>query len=366
MFVSPSPHAGTPQYTHNLLNALADRGHTLALLGSVNYELAEYRRRYRLVEAIDRYHPSPSRFLAIARLVQELKPEIIHFQGAQQPAGYLAIWFALRTFSSARFVYTPQDVLPFREGRYSAAILRILYGRMSHVFLNAKQNRNAVEQLFGVDGSKISVLPMPDLLDFVRRDVTSTPPELPEDRCLILFFGQIMERKGVDTLLDAFARVVRMVPNIHLAIVGKAHMSLAPLEQQIRSLGISESVTLRPGYASFSEMAGYFERAHIVALPYRHGWNSGVLGSSFGYGKPVVATRVGGFEEVVVDGYNGLLVPPEDPHSLASAIERCVKSASLYQSLTEGARETSERSSWAEVARLTECRYREVWSRDNR
>ena len=365
LFVSPTAEAGTPQYAHNLMNALAERGHEVALLTGLGYELADFPRSYDLLEVIDRYRPHPRRLWAFAQYLRRLRPEIIHYQGAQRPATYLITWLALRLASKARFVYTPQDILPVRESSHHIHALRLFYGRMGHVFLNAEQNLTVATQLFRVERTRVSVLPMPDLLAFMR-DVghRRVEPCVPRDRKLILFFGQIQERKGIDVLLDAFPAVLQSVPDAQLAIVGKPYMDPEPLFDQIERLGLQERATVHPAYATFAEMAGYFERAHVVALPYRSGWNSGVLASAFGYGKPVVATRVGGFDEVVHDERNGLLVQPEDPVGLSEALTRLLTDNDLYRRACVGAAETAAQSSWGRVAELTEDRYRAVLTDD--
>lgn len=99
-------------------------------------------------------------------------------------------------------------------------------------------------------------------------------------------------------------------------------MDIIKLQQQIKRLGIEDSVLLIPRYLIFEEMAGQFSRAECIVLPYDRGRNSGVLTSAFGYQKPAVATDVGGFAEVIEDGKTGQLVPPQDPTALATALVR--------------------------------------------
>ncbi len=66
----------------------------------------------------------------------------------------------------------------------------------------------------------------------------------------------------------------------------------------------------------------YFDLADVVVLPYISATQSGVVQLAFGFGKPVITTRVGGLQEVVRDGYNGLVVPPQNEEALAEAIVR--------------------------------------------
>lgn len=63
-------------------------------------------------------------------------------------------------------------------------------------------------------------------------------------------------------------------------------------------------------YIPDDEMTRYFSWADLVVLPYRKSITSGIIATAYGFRKPVLATNVGGFHEIVKDGYTGKLVPP--------------------------------------------------------
>ncbi len=78
MFIAPAPRAGTVQYTHNLANALAERGHRVTLVTGLGFELADYPRRYRALEVFDRYRPRPGRLVKLLWHCLTFRPQIIH------------------------------------------------------------------------------------------------------------------------------------------------------------------------------------------------------------------------------------------------------------------------------------------------
>jgi D-inositol-3-phosphate glycosyltransferase len=356
LFIAPAPRAGTVQYAHNLANALVERGHRVTLVTGVGFELADYPRNYQALEVFDRYRPRPLRLCQFIRRCLTFRPQIIHLQGAQHPALYILLWALLRLLGHDFFVYTPQDVLPNSLRPYHIRAFRFLYARMRHVFLNEP----LVIEHFSVPRDRITVLPIADLTAFVRTRVTSEPPQIPAEARVILCFGLIEPRKGIHTLISAAPEVVRQVPNALLLIVGKPLMDIAPLERQLAELGLQERVRLVPRYVSFAQMAGYFTAAQLLVLPYESGWNSGVLASAFGFGKPVIATRVGGFDEVVNDESTGLLVPPKDPKALAQAIIRLLRDEALYARMVKNVQQTAGEISWEAIARMTEDRYVDV------
>lgn len=360
MFIAPAPRAGTIQYTHNLANALAERGHRVTLVTGVGFELAGYPRAYRALEVFDRYTPRPLRLCRLVWHCLTFRPHVIHLQGAQHPALYILLWAMLRLLGDASFVYTPQDVLPNSLRPYHVRAFRFLYARMRHVFLNAKQNEPLVIEHFSVPRDRITVLPIADLTAFVRDHVAGEPPELPPASRVVLCFGLIEPRKGIHTFLSAAPEVLRRVPDALMLIVGKPLMDIAPLRRQLAESGLQDRVRLVPHYVSFAQMAGYFAAARFLVLPYENGWNSGVLASAFGFGKPVIATRVGGFDEVVRDESTGLLVPPKDPGVLAQAIVRLLKDEALYARMVTNVRQAAAEISWDSIARITEARYAAV------
>ncbi|MFO0775087.1 MAG: glycosyltransferase family 4 protein [Nitrospiraceae bacterium] len=360
LFIAPAPRAGTLQYTHNLADALARRGHRVTVATGIGFELHAYRKAYEVHEVFDGLRPRPWRLLGFFWRYVAHAPHIVHFQGAQSPLIYVILWALLRLIGSATFVYTPQDVLPNTTRRYHRTALRFLYTKMRHVYLNAKQNESLVVEHFHVPPHRITVLPIADLTAFVRDSGECTPPDLPPDRTVVLCFGLIEPRKGIDTLLAAVPDIIRQKPNALILIVGKPLMDVTPHQRLIAEQHLHDHVHLRPGYVDFGEMAGYFAAAHMLVLPYESGWNSGVLASAFGFGKPVVATRVGGFDEVIVDGDTGLLVPPRDPASLAHAIVRMLHDKPLYAHMIQRVRETATAISWDAIAERTERSYMNV------
>lgn len=361
LMVVPAGIGGTLQYSHNLANALADAGHEVVLVTAIDNEIAAFPRRYDVLGVFDRFKPHAGPLSAFLRTARRFDPDIVHFQGAQRPEFYLLIWSVLRLLTRARFVWTPQDVLSNSLKPYHRRLLRFVYGRMAHVFLNARQNAGPVHELFGVPEDRITVLPIPDLVAFARSDLgRALPPELTLDPGLplILCFGLIEERKGIGTLIEAFPRLRKKAS---LLIMGKALTDTGQFRAALAATGLDGTrAQMIARYASFEEMNGLFERARAVVLPYHSGWNSGVLAAAQGYGRPVVATTVGGFDEVVAEGTTGLLVPPRDPRALADALDRLLDDAGLHETLSAGAAAASARASWEEVATVTGTVYDRV------
>jgi glycosyltransferase involved in cell wall biosynthesis len=362
--VAPAGQGGTIQYAHNVCDALSVAGHQVVLATAIDCEMEPFPRRYQLLGVFDRLRPRLGPLFRFARLIRQMKPEIVHLQGAQRPEFYWLLLGILSRLCKAQFVWTPQDVVSNSTKPYHLWMQRRNYARMSHVFLNAKQNEAVLSEMYEVPPSQITVMAIPDLLDFARRDLTRTlPPELnwtPDNAPLILCFGLIEPRKGIAQLIQAFGRIVKS-SDARLLIIGKPLTDIEPYKAALSGLGIPrDRAQLIARYASFEEMNGLFEAASVVVLPYLKGWNSGVLASAFGFGKPVVATRVGGFDEVIQDGKTGLLVPPDDVDALALGLQRILDDRPLRKKLQKGAAAESIQTSWEDIAAKTTAVYDHV------
>ena len=161
-----------------------------------------------------------------------------------------------------------------------------------------------------------------------------------------LFFGHIRPFKGLDLALEAWRRVS---PDVFLLAAGEAWWKGG---QHYRALAEGlPNARMEFRYIPDSEVATYFAAADVVLAPYRTEAQSGVALTAFHFGRPVIATRVGGLPEVIEDGVNGLLVPPEDPVALAIAVNHfftdCDRAA-----MEAGATATARLCSWEDYGAL--------------
>lgn len=138
------------------------------------------------------------------------------------------------------------------------------------------------------------------------------------DRLQLLFFGFVRPYKGLDTLVRAVG--ILKDQDISLMIAGEFWSDKGEIVKLIDEYGISEKVTIIDRYVPDQEMSGYFGSADLVVLPYRQSQTSGIIATAYGFGKPVLATDIGGFHEVIREGLTGRTVPPDDPQALAEGI----------------------------------------------
>lgn len=131
----------------------------------------------------------------------------------------------------------------------------------------------------------------------------------------ILFFGRIHKYKGVHILLKAFQNVLQYKKDLQLRIVGRGNLSeySEDLERNKDNLQIFNQ------WIADDDVSIYFEEVDFVVVPYIEGSQSGVIPLSFSFGKPVIATKVGGIIEQVKEE-NGILIEPNNIEQLSEKI----------------------------------------------
>jgi len=162
----------------------------------------------------------------------------------------------------------------------------------------------------------------------------------PDDPPHVLFVGRLSEEKGILEFIEATEGMRRVV-------VGDG-----PLRDRV-----PEAV----GFVPPRELGRYYERAAVVVCSSRREGYGVVAREAMAYGRPVVASAVGGLVDAVEDGVTGVLVPPRDPRALRVAIERLLADPAARDRLGSAARlRARERFSWEAATRGTVGAYREA------
>lgn len=171
------------------------------------------------------------------------------------------------------------------------------------------------------------------------------PDRLPElrdrPRRYILFVGSISERKGALVLAQAVAPLLAQWPDLHLVYVGpETSYEGAPISRAVfRIVGEFLAPRVRFLGAQPHEVAmAWMRGALAVALPSKIEALPIVVLEAMQFGVPVVYTRSGPGPELITDGVDGLLVDPDNPRALRSAIERLVEDPGYARRLGEAAR----------------------------
>jgi glycosyltransferase involved in cell wall biosynthesis len=254
------------------------------------------------------FHPLRPRnglaLLRVARLLRELRPRAVHLNNEQPLLLPLYPFFALMNS-----VITLHDARSHAGESLAKRLFHSLHLWLVRMFIrkvivHSAAIRDALPQWFPRE--RVHIMPIVNFSLWAGAPAP-TPPAPPLN---VLFFGRILAYKGLDVLLEAFRRLDPA--KFHLLIAGEGEVP--PLD--------APNIEIENRFIADDRLPAYFQRAHVIALPYRAASQSGVAQLAFAFGRSVVATCVGGLPEIVHDGVNGLLIPPGDATALADALER--------------------------------------------
>ena len=117
---------------------------------------------------------------------------------------------------------------------------------------------------------------------------------LGEEKKVLLFFGFVRGYKGLKHLISALPKVVEKLPGTHLLIVGDFGQDKQRYLELIAEKRVERYLSIYDGYTPDREVEQYFAACDLVVLPYESATQSGIVQIAYGFGRPVVATNVGG------------------------------------------------------------------------
>lgn len=242
--------------------------------------------------------------------------------------------------------------------------LRIQYRLADHIFVHAEKSKLELEDEFGVDGRRVTVIPFG--INNAVRNTSLTSAEakqrlgIPDDKKAILFFGRITPYKGLEYLISAYQQRQSQRDDCRLIIVGRPENDCqaywSALQERIREDESEGRVLLRAYHIPDDETELYFKAADVLVLPYRQIYQSGVLYLGYSFGLPILAANVGSLKDEIVEGKTGFAFESEDSDDLASTIEKYFAS-DLFTNLKDRRQEIREfaraKHSWDVVGQMT-------------
>jgi len=223
---------------------------------------------------------------------------------------------------------------------------------------------------------ELAALGVPDTSIFVvpcgvdiERFLPTGPVESKGRRYRILSVGRLVQRKGVDLVITALARLADLgLADVELVVVGgsggtsdlRDDPEVRRLEELANQLGLADRVHIR-GQVARAELPQVLRSADaVVCAPWYEPFGIVPL-EAMACGVPVIVSAVGGLTDSVVHGETGLHVPPRDPDAIASALAVLLDDAALRHGLgAAGRRRMESRYSWDRIAADTADAYRQT------
>lgn len=245
--------------------------------------------------------------------------DIVHCQFGTQ--GFRGMWFRIANSPQAKLItiFRGHDISRFVQER-GETIYQRLFQHGDFFLANCEFFRQKAIRL-GCDPDQISV-------HFSGLDVSKfafKPPRLGNnDRIRVVTTGRLVEKKGIEYVIRAVAKLTAQYPNLEYHIIGDGALR-SDFEHLIQTLKVSHAVKIL-GWKNEREIIEILEQSHIFVAPSVTAEDGdqdapiNVLKEAMAMGLPVVSTYHGGIPELVEEGVSGLLVPERDVEALVEKL----------------------------------------------
>ncbi|HET7233237.1 MAG TPA: glycosyltransferase family 4 protein [Longimicrobium sp.] len=283
--------------------------------------------------------------LRLRRIVRRHGLSIVNVHYPVEPFVHLAL---LRAWAPVRLVTSAHgsDLLP--NGRARSPLpgaVRMLLARSDRIVAPSAAYRDALLRAYPQLAGRTEVIhngvEVDELAAGRRAPVEDAQP-------YVLCLAHYAPWKGQDVLVRAFARIAPRHPWLRLVLAGDGG-GRAETRALARALGVEARVELLDEQPR-ERVAELLHGCALFVLPSRAESFGIALVEAMACGRPVIGTRVGGIPEIVCDGRDGVLVPPDDPAALAAAMERLLADPAAAQAMGARAREAVRRRFRAEHA----------------
>jgi D-inositol-3-phosphate glycosyltransferase len=241
-----------------------------------------------------------------------------------------------------KIVFTAHNV--YKEARDGTASplrwfsQKMMYHLVDRIIVHTPKMKEELCSLFRISPEKVVIVPHGINNRVHKKDMTQEEARrilgIAPDAHVVFFFGQIDEYKGIETLVDAMALLVRNDPSVFLIIAGKSKRQsdyVLKLKTQIKEKLPEKNIILRLQFIPDNEVEMYFSAADCVVLPYKRIFQSGVIFLAYRFGIPVIATDVGSFSDDIIKGVTGFICKPDDAADMAVQVQKFFSSSLFHQ-----------------------------------
>ncbi len=277
---------------------------------------------------------------------------------------FFLLWLFRR--NNFKVVATIHDVEDFQKygSEINTAKYKKFEKRIDRIIVHSDFAKSSLEKYFPeFSADKIHQVPHGDTDFLFTDDCTVTEARqklnLPIDKQLILFFGQIKKVKGLDVLLRAFALLRKINQNVQLVVAGPTwKVDEEEFLDIISENKMENDCIMRMEYIANELIPFYFRAADIVALPYRKIYSSGVMIRSLDYASAIVASDLDVFKNVIHDGKNGILFQSENAEDLSKKMLSLLADKLLQEKLRIAAKKTAdEKFGWKLIGEKVKAIY---------
>lgn len=264
---------------------------------------------------------NPVNWIATASHIRKKKPDLVILQW-WHPYFAPCYWSIGSLLGKCKVLFICHNVFPHERFPLDRFLTKMVMAKGDYYIVHSKQDEEDLKTIRKNAKYKRTVLPTFNAFKIQNLDKTEGRRQLgiAEEEKVLLFFGFVRGYKGLKHLIRAMQRIVNNVEQVKLLIVGDFAGDKEEYLKLIEEYGVKDYIEIHDGYIPDQEVEKFFAASDVVVLPYESATQSGIVQIAYGFEKPVIATKVGGLPEVVLDGKTGYIVPPKDSEKLAERI----------------------------------------------
>lgn len=237
---------------------------------------------------------------------------------------------AHEVFKNCNLIHTFHEIGNHTGALSVIPIVKKAVDDKSKIIMHSKAMYDRLCEYLPVDKKRITTIPFGkfETYKYYDKDV-SYPIPFDNNLPILLFVGFLEKYKGLDILRKSFHFLGDYVNRFNLIIAGNgSDDNLGFFKEQKNTYVVNR-------FLPNDEMIFYIKKSSAILLPYKSASQTGIIPTCSVFGKPYVATKVGAFPEMVINGFNGLLVEKESPTEFAEAIKSLLDNPLLLQKLSK-------------------------------
>lgn len=290
----------------------------------------------------------------VSKFIYDIHSDIIHFNG--DSAHQITFYSFLRKFPKILTIHDYEPHSGEDKNWYKNYLFRKIHYRSDYKFiLHSNYYREKMLKDTRIDENRIKTIYFApfDFYNYYKNF------EIKENFPSAIFFGRISPYKGIEYFCKAIEIVEKKIPQAKFFILGngKFYFDVNYYLEKLPIILINE-------YIDNQTLSDFIMRASLVVLPYKDATQSGSVITAYSFNKPVIATKVGGIPEIVLEGETGFLVEPQNHFELAKKIIYLFKNKKVIENMNEKIncfkKDFNNRIfSWEKIAEETEFYYKD-------